>query len=78
MNRFNYNPASMKLEVFGHSLLQGGHCPPPIRGSAGGFGREVFYLLDDHFYECIGFIDFDKTEEDLKLIIEKFKSKSSK
>ena len=32
---------------------------------AGGFGREVFYLLDDHFYECIGFIDFDKTGEDL-------------
>ena len=36
---------------------------------AGGFGREVFYLLDDHFYECIGFIDYNKKEEALPVPI---------
>ena len=30
---------------------------------AGGFGREVYYLLDKHIYNCVGFIDFDKTEK---------------
>ncbi len=32
---------------------------------AGGFGREVFHLLDDDLYECIGFIDYNKTDEKL-------------
>ena len=27
---------------------------------AGGFGREVFHLLDNKLYECIGFIDYEK------------------
>jgi sugar O-acyltransferase (sialic acid O-acetyltransferase NeuD family) len=32
---------------------------------AGGFGRELFHLLDDDLYECVGFIDYNKTEEEL-------------
>ena len=31
---------------------------------AGGFGGEVFHLLDDDKYDCVGFIDYDKTKED--------------
>lgn len=36
---------------------------------AGGFGREVFHLLDDGYYECVGFIDYNKTEEELPVSI---------
>jgi len=32
---------------------------------AGGFGGEVFHLLDDDFYECIGFIDHIKEGKEL-------------
>jgi sugar O-acyltransferase (sialic acid O-acetyltransferase NeuD family) len=32
---------------------------------AGGFGREVFHLLNDDLFECVGFIDYNKTEEEL-------------
>ena len=31
---------------------------------AGGFGKEVFHLLDSNLYDCIGFIDYKK-EDDL-------------
>jgi len=30
---------------------------------AGGFGHEVFHLLDDDLYDCVGFIDYNKKEE---------------
>lgn len=36
---------------------------------AGGFGREVFHLLDDDIYECVGFIDYNKTKEELPVPI---------
>ena len=30
---------------------------------AGGFGLEVFHLLNDDKYDCIGFIDYDKPQK---------------
>ena len=33
---------------------------------AGGFGREVFHLLNDELYECIGFIDYHDVKKSLK------------
>ena len=36
---------------------------------AGGFGREVFNLLDEDLYECVGFIDRDKAENEFPLTI---------
>ena len=30
---------------------------------AGGFGGEVFHLLDDDKYDCVGFIDYDKPQK---------------
>ena len=32
---------------------------------AGGFGRELFYLLDREIYECVGFIDVRLPKEQL-------------
>ena len=29
---------------------------------AGGFGREVFHILDKDLYDCVGFIDYEKKE----------------
>ena len=29
---------------------------------AGGFGQEVFNLLDEDLYDCVGFIDYEKKE----------------
>ena len=36
---------------------------------AGGFGREVFHLLDKDLYDCIGFIDYEKKEKRPRPII---------
>ena len=36
---------------------------------AGGFGREVFHLLDDDLYECVGFIDYKKKGKELPVPI---------
>ena len=35
---------------------------------AGGFGREIFHLLDNDLYNCVGFIDYRK-EKDLPAVI---------
>ena len=51
---------------------------------SGAFGREVFHLLDERIYECVGFLDYNKTEEeflgpiigheaDMEKLIEKYK-----
>tara|TARA_Y100000816_G_C26107026_1_gene588623 strand:+ start:4232 stop:4858 length:627 start_codon:yes stop_codon:yes gene_type:complete len=36
---------------------------------AGGFGQEVFHLLDKDMYDCIGFIDYNKKENSSAPII---------
>ena len=36
---------------------------------AGGFGREVFNLINANQYQCIGFIDYKKTEKELPVPI---------
>ena len=36
---------------------------------AGGFGREVYYFLNDMIYNCVGFIDYNKIDEKLPLPI---------
>jgi len=36
---------------------------------AGGFGREVFHLLNHEFYECVGFIDHPDVNESLQVPI---------
>ena len=50
---------------------------------AGGFGREVYHLIDKDFYDVVGFIDNQNTLENLPvsiiggdIIIEKLKSKN--
>jgi len=36
---------------------------------AGGFGREVFHLLENDLYNCVGFIDYVKAKEKLPIPI---------
>ena len=36
---------------------------------AGGFGREVFHLINANQYQCIGFIDYKKTGKELPVPI---------
>ena len=36
---------------------------------AGGFGYEVFHLINANQYQCIGFIDYKKTEKELPVPI---------
>ena len=36
---------------------------------AGSFGREVFHLLDDSLYECVGFIDYNEKAVGLSVSI---------